>query len=46
MPLMYVPMIMYASWMDFMARGFVVPHDRTERRSDEERSAKGTRPGA
>lgn len=27
MPLMYVPLIMYTSWMDFMTRGFVVPHD-------------------
>ena len=29
MPLMYVPLIMYASWMDFMTRGFVVLRDRT-----------------
>jgi len=29
MPLMYVPLIMYASWMDFLTRGFVELRDRT-----------------
>jgi len=30
MPLMYVPLIMYASWMDFMTRGFVDLPDRAD----------------
>jgi hypothetical protein len=46
MPLMYVPLIMYASWMDFMANGFVVTRDRIEGRSDQERLAKDARTGA
>jgi hypothetical protein len=45
MPLMYIPLIMYASWMDFMTRGFVAP-DRTIRRTDEERLAKDAHTGA
>ena len=40
MPLMYVPFIMYASWMDFMTSGFVVPRDQNRGRPDEERLAK------
>jgi len=46
MPLMYVPLIMYASWMDFMAHGFVAPRAPTEGRSDQERLAKDARTGA
>ena len=46
MPLMYVPFIMYASWMDFMTRGFVVPHDRINVPSDEEQQAKESRTSA
>jgi hypothetical protein len=46
MPLMYVPLIMYASWMDFMTRGFVEPRNRTNRRTDEERLAKDAHTGA
>ncbi len=39
MPLMYVPLIMYASWMDFMTRGFVEPQDRTVHSADKEQRA-------
>jgi hypothetical protein len=46
MPLMYVPFIMYASWMDFMTRGFVVPRDRTNGPSDEEQQTKDSRTAA
>jgi hypothetical protein len=46
MPLMYVPFIMYASWMDFMAHGFVVPRNQIQGRSDQERLAKDARTGA
>jgi hypothetical protein len=46
MPLMYVPFIMYASWMDFMANGFVVPQDQNRGRIDEERLAKDAHAGA
>jgi hypothetical protein len=43
MPLMYVPFIMYASWMDFLTRGFVAPHDSADRLTDEEQQAVDTR---
>jgi hypothetical protein len=29
MPLLYVPLIMYASWMEFMTQPFVVPFSTT-----------------
>ena len=29
MPLLYVPMIMYASWMEFMTQPFVAPVGRS-----------------
>jgi hypothetical protein len=35
MPLMYVPWIMYASWMDFMTRGFVVPRSGAAEPTDD-----------
>ena len=28
MPLLYVPLIMYASWMELMTHPFVVPFDK------------------
>ena len=29
MPLLYLPLIMYASWMEFMTQPFVVPFSST-----------------
>ena len=43
MPLMYVPFIMYASGMDFLTRGFVVPRDSTDPLTDEEQQTVDTR---
>ncbi|HEY1541150.1 MAG TPA: hypothetical protein VGG01_01970 [Xanthobacteraceae bacterium] len=35
MPLMFVPLIMYASWMDFMTRGFVVTRNGADEPTDD-----------
>ena len=36
MPLIYVPLIMYASWMEFMTHPFGVSTERTDTATDEE----------
>ncbi len=43
MPLMYVPFIMLAGFMDFMTHGFVMSHDPTDHPTDEEQQAVDTR---
>ncbi len=36
MPLLYVPLIMYASWMEMMTQPFVVARRRADTEADEE----------
>jgi len=44
MPLIYVPLIMYASWMEFMTHPFVGRSERTDDEADDERQTNaGTR---
>jgi len=39
MPLLYVPMIMYASWMEFMTQPFVMPCGAPSDDDDDEADA-------
>jgi hypothetical protein len=42
MPLLYVPLIMYASWMEMMTQPFAGRSERSDQETDEERNV-GTR---